>query len=245
MLFSLIPLFLMIACVVHAVKTDRVFPWIYIVIFLPGIGSLIYIAMNIIPEMFQTRGARQMQSAAKRAMDPHKEFREAVRDVEMVGSVDARRALAEQLMQRGQFTAAIAHYQSALEGHFRDDPVLWLGLARAQFLSGDWAAAQASLDELQRVDPKFKSEEGHMMYARVLEMQGRNEEALAEYARLARYFAGEEARYRHAALLAKTGAKDEARAIFTQIVKSLDGAPSRYRKAQKEWGDAARQALAS
>ncbi|MBI3677492.1 MAG: tetratricopeptide repeat protein [Proteobacteria bacterium] len=244
MIYSLLPLALMIACVVHAVRTNRVFPWIWVIVLLPGIGSLIYVAMAILPEVFGGHTARKVRTVATRAIDPHKEFRQAVRDVEMVGSVDARRALAEQLMQRGQFAAAIAHYQSALQGHFQNDPVLWLGLARAQFLNGDWAGAQASLDELQRVDPKFQSEEAHMIYARALEMQGKDSEALGEYAKLARYFAGEEARYRYAALLCKTGAVDEARAVYTQIVKSLDGAPSRYRKAQKEWGDAAKQALA-
>jgi hypothetical protein len=242
---GLISLGLIVACVIHAVRTGNVFPWIYIIVFLPTIGSLIYFAIVIVPEMFRSRAARSMRSAASRAVDPHKEFRQAVRDVEMVGSVDARRALAEQLIQRGQYAAAIAHYQGALQGHFRNDPVLWLGLARAQFLSGDWAGAQASLDELQKADPKFQSEEAHMIYARALEMQGHDQEALGEYEKLVRYFAGEEARYRYAALLAKTGAKDEARAVYTQIVKSLDGAPSRYRRAQKQWGDAARQALAS
>jgi hypothetical protein len=242
---GLISLGLLVACVIHAVRTGNIFPWIYVIVFLPSIGPLIYFAIVIVPELFRSRAARQVQSAASRAIDPHKEFRQAVRDVEMVGSVDARRALAEQLMQRGQFAAAITHYRSALQGHFRDDPVLWLGLARAQFLNDDWAGAQASLDELQRIDPKFKSEEAHMIYARCLELQGKDQEALAEYARLVRYFAGEEARCRYAALLSKTGAKDEARAIYTQILKSLDGAPARYRKAQKEWGDAAKQALAN
>ena len=82
-----------------------------------------------------------------------------------------------------------------------------------------------------------------MIYARALELQGRNDEALEEYRRLVPYFAGEEARTRCATLLDKMGRRDEARSLYGQVVKNLDGAPARYRKAQKQWGDIARGAL--
>ena len=92
-------------------------------------------------------------------------------------------------------------------------------------------------------DPSFVSGEAHLLYARALEEQGKEDEALAEYRRLVPYFSGEEARARLAMLLDRTGGQGEARTIYTQIVKQLDGAPSRYQKAQKEWGDIARKAL--
>src|SRR5262249_33192696 len=170
-------------------------------------------------------------------------FREAHRADEMVGSVGAKRALAEQYVARGNYAGAVEIYRDAAQGQFKDDPAVLLGLSRAQFLNGDPAGAQASLDALQAADPKFVSEEAHLLYARALEAQGKDGEALAEYKKLAGYFSGEEARARYAMLLEKTGARDEARAVYQQVVKSLDGAPSRYRSAQREWGDIARRAL--
>src|SRR6202000_946519 len=110
---------------------------------------------------------------------PNRGYRQAVRQAEMVGSIDSKRALAEQYIQRGQFADGIALYEDMLQQPlFRDDPVVLLGLARAQFLSGDAAAAQATLDALQKAEPNFKSEEAHMIYARALEAQGKNDEAL-------------------------------------------------------------------
>ena len=82
-----------------------------------------------------------------------------------------------------------------------------------------------------------------MIYARALELQGKNDEAADAYKGLVPYFAGEEARVRYATLLGKIGRRDEARALFAQVVKNLDGAPSRYRGQQKQWGDIARAAL--
>jgi len=240
---GLISLGLLVLCVVHAIRTGNIFPWIYVMVFLPGIGPLIYFFMMIVPGLFRSRTAQQLQRGAARAIDPNKDFRAAMREVEMVGSVDAKRSLAEQLMQRGQYEDAIELYRNALQGQFATDPALLIGLARAQFLSSDGAGAQATLDALQAADPKFVSEGAHMIYARALELQGKDEEAADEYKRLVPYFAGEEARTRYATLLAKMGRQDEARALFTQVVKNLDGAPSRYRGQQKQWGDIARAAL--
>ena len=242
---GLISLALLVGCVVHMIRNDNVFPWIYIVVFLPSVGPLIYFFMVIVPDMTRSRTARGLARGASRAIDPHKDYRQAMRDVEMVGSVDAKRAFAEQLMQRGQYADAIDVYRSAAVGQFAADPALLMGLARAQMLNGDGAGAQASLDALQAADPKFVSESAHLIYARALELQGKNEEAAQEYARLVPYFAGEEARARYGQLLERMGRTEEARAVFAQVVKNLDGAPARYRAQQKEWGNIARNALRS
>jgi len=240
---GLVLLGLLVICVVHAVRTGNVFPWIYVLVFLPAIGPAIYFFMMILPGLLRGRAARSLASGAARAIDPNKDYRAAMRDVEMVGSVDAKRAFAEQLMQRGQYADAIEMYRNAAQGQFATDPALLMGLARAQFLSGDGAGAQASLDALQQADPKFVSEEAHLIYARALELQGKDEEAAQEYSRLVPYFAGEEARTRYAQLLDRMGRRDEARALFTQVVKNLDGAPGRYRRTQKEWETIAKAAL--
>jgi len=240
---GLISLALLVGCVVHMIRTNNIFPWIYVVVFLPSVGPLIYFFIVIVPGLFRSRTAQQLQRGAARAIDPNKDYRAAMREVEMVGSVDAKRAFAEQLIQRGQYADAIEMYQNALQGQFVTDTALLLGLARAQFLNGDGAGAQASLDAIQAADPKFSSEDAHLLYARALEMQNKNDEAAEEYKRLVPYFAGEEARTRYAQLLAHMGRMDEARALFTQVLKNLDGAASRYRASQKEWGAIARAAL--
>jgi hypothetical protein len=240
---GLVLLGLLVICVVHAVRTGNVFPWIYVLVFLPAIGPAIYFFMMILPGLLRGRGARTLASGAARVIDPNKDFRAAMRDLEMVGSVDAKRAFAEQLMQRGQYADAAEMYRNAAQGQFANDPALLLGLARALFLNGDGGGAQASLDALQAADPSFVSEDAHLIYARALELQGKNDEAAEEYRRLVPYFAGEEARTRYAQLLDRMGQPEEARALYTQVIKNLDGAPSRYRGSQKEWAAIARSAL--
>ncbi|HSZ74773.1 MAG TPA: tetratricopeptide repeat protein [Rhizomicrobium sp.] len=242
-LYLLGPIALEIACVIHAVKTGRVFPWIYVIIFLPLVGCIAYFAVEIVPEMARSRGAQKFHASAKAMADPNRSLREAQRGAEMTGSVDAKRTLAEEYVKRGNYADAVELYRDAATGQFRDDPALLLGLARALFLSGDGVGAQAALDQLQVADPNFVSDEAHLIYARALEMQGKNDEALAEYERLVRYFSGEEARGRYAQLLQRMGRNEDAKTVYAEILKRLDGAPKRYQTMQKEWGVIAKRAL--
>lgn len=243
MIEYLLPIAIMLAAVVHIIKTGRNFIWVYVVIFIPLFGALVYFAVEIIPEMFKSRAARKIGANAKAMADPNKSFREARRAAEMTGSVDSKRTLAEEYARRGDYSSAIEIYRDALVGHFADDPALLMGLAKVQFASGDGAGAQEALDRLQAADPKFVSADGHLLYARALELQGKNDEAAGEYERLVRYFSGEEARVRYAVLLQKIGRNDEAQALYAETVKMLDGAPKRYQALQKEWGDIARRNL--
>ncbi|HTW33116.1 MAG TPA: tetratricopeptide repeat protein [Rhizomicrobium sp.] len=242
-LLYLAPTALMIGCLIHAVVTRRYFPWLFIIFILPGVGSLIYLAVEVVPGMVGGRTSSKLASGLRNAADPNRGYRQARRAVEMTGSVDAKRALAEEHIARGRYGDAIALYESALVGQFSEDPALLQGLARARFLAGDGAGAQAALDALKKTDPSFMTADENLLYARALELQGKDQEALAAYRKVAPVFPGQEARCRYAMLLQKVGRADEAQEHFREIVKSLDGAPGHYRRAQREWGNIARAAL--
>jgi hypothetical protein len=234
-----------IVCIVHAIKTGRYYPWIMVILGIPVIGSVIYIILEMGPDMMTTRQGHAVKRGLQTVTNPNKDFKARMREVEMVGSADAKRGLAEEYARRGMYTDAIDLYRSSLTGMHKDDPVLLFGLARTQLANGDGAGAQASLDTLQTANPGYVSNDAHMVYARALELQGKHSEALVEYKALTKTFSGEEARCRYALLLRLTGATEQSRDVFREILKLLDGAPRHYRREQKEWGDIARQNLAT
>lgn len=234
-------LLLLALCILHAVKTGRTQPWLWILVLLPGVGSLVYFLFEIVPDLWHGKDGRALRRNLKSIADPDADLRAAKRDAEMVGSADSKKALAEEFYRRGNYAPAVDLYRSALSGIHSDDPALWLGLARTQFAAGDGKGAQASLDALQAANPEFSSSEAHLLYARALEAQDKNHEAQAEYEKLIRYYSGEEARCRYALLLKREGHMSHARDIFNQVLRSVDGAPRHYIKAQQEWIDVARQ----
>ena len=203
-----------------------------------------YFAFAVVPNFWNSRSARQFRSSAVKATDPGRAYREAKRNAALVGSVDAKRELAEESLNRGLYDEAVALYEDAMQGPLGGgDPVLLKGLARAKLLSGDGAAAEALFIQLKQVDPAAMDAGVELDYARALEAQGKNEEAVRQYEGVASRFPGEEARARFALLLEKIGQDDRAQAVFREIIASVKGAPSHYRSRQSEWLRIAKQHL--
>ena len=242
-LFLILSLAVQAALIVHVIKTGRNFLWIWAIALLPAAGPIAYIAVEILPEFFGGGAARRAKSGVQRMLDPNRDLRRASAEVEISGNVDARRRLADELTDRGQFDAAIAAYEGGLKGVFEHDPTLLLGLARAQFARGEFAAARASLERMMQNNPDFKSADAQLLYARTLESLDAFEEAERVYAAVAPAYPGAEARLRYALLLKRRGKTEEARGILKDLLDGAKLGPAHYRRAQAEWLELARREL--
>lgn len=236
-MFGAVSIYLIIAVglAVHAMKTGRSPWWLFILLLLPFVGSLAYVAIELVPAMFSTRGARKVRSEIGTMLDPDKELRERAAAAELVDSVDAKRALAEECEKRGQWAEAIRLYEAAASGIFADDPAVLLGLARAQLGSGNAPACLETLHKLEEVQGELRNQEAHLLLARGLEATGHTDEALAEYEAVSRYYAGFEARSRYALLLLKQGRAQQARELFQEVVRASSARPVAVTPADKEW----------
>ncbi len=231
------------ALIVHVIKTGRNMAWIMAIGLLPMVGAIAYVVVEILPEMSGGRTARRAKSGVQRMLDPDRDLRRAAAEVEISGNVDARRRLAEELLERGQFDAAIDVYRGGLKGIFENDPTLLQGLAQAQFGKGDFAAARASLERMTLHNADFKSAEAQLLYARTLEAQNELEAAEKAYAAVAPAYPGAEARLRYGVLLKKRGKHEEARRVLQDLLDGARLGPAHYRKAQAEWLERARREL--
>jgi hypothetical protein len=229
--------------IVHVIKTGRNMLWIWAIALLPFVGSLAYTVVEILPEALGGRTARRAKTGVRRLIDPDRDLRRASAEVEISGNVDARRRLAEELFERGQFDAAIEVYEGGLKGIFEHDPTLLVGLARAQFAKRDFAAARVTLERLTQHDPDFKSADAELLYARTLEAQDALEEAERVYAALAPGYPGAEARLRYAVLLKRRGKLPEAQRVLKDLLDGAKLGPAHYRRAQAEWLERARREL--
>jgi hypothetical protein len=236
-------LLIQFAFAAHVIRSGRSYLWILPIMFVPLIGCIAYLLFAIVPDMARSNSARRLADDVVNTVDPGRGYREKKRQVEMVGSAQAKRELADECIKRGYFHDAIDLYQSALGGGFEDDPAMLHGLARAKLLAGDGAGAQAAYERLKAADPVAFSAEAELDYARALALQGKNDEAVLQYEKVLPKYPGEEARCRYALLLLKLGQKERAQRVFREIVESVRGAPSYYRSRQREWLRIARQNL--
>jgi len=230
--------------IAHCIKTGRNTIWIWAIALLSYAGILAYLLVEVLPELTGSRTARRAGRGMKRILDPHGDLRRYEQQARVGVNVANLQQYAEELVRKGRYDDAIAEYRKALTGLYEHDPNLMLGVARAEFEKGDATAARTTLDDLIRLNPDFRSQEGHLLYARALEGEGNFAKALDEYKVLAPGYPGAEAPVRYAQLLMAQGRDEEARKIAQELLDAARIAPSHYRRAQRFWLDQAEKLAA-
>jgi hypothetical protein len=241
MSFLILSIAIQAGLIIHVIKTGRNTIWIWVLALLSFPGIIAYVAVEIIPDIFRSRTAQRTARGFKKAMDPEGDLRRYESEARVGGNVASRQRYADELARHGRHDEAIAQYRSALTGLYEHDPNLMLGIARAQFAKGDATAARQTLDDLIRLNPDFRSPDGHLLYARALETEGNIQKALEEYKVLATSYPGAEAAVRYAQLLQSQGRSAEAQKVARDLLEQARIAPAHYRKAQRPWLDAAQR----
>jgi hypothetical protein len=241
MLYLILSIVIQVILIIHVIKTGRNQIWIWVLALLSIPGAIAYIIVELLPDVFRSRTAQRTARGFKKAMDPTADLRRYENEARVTGNVATKQRYAEELNRQGRYDDAIEQYKQALTGLYEHDPNLMLGIARAQFGKSDAAGARATLDELIRLNPDFKSPEGHLLYARALEQEGNLGKAIEEYRVLATSYPGAEAAVRYAQLLKSQGRGEEAQKVARDLLEQARIAPAHYRKAQKSWLDAAQR----
>ncbi|HEX8274353.1 MAG TPA: hypothetical protein VF615_17075 [Longimicrobiaceae bacterium] len=222
-----------VALAIHALRTGRG-GWVFLIVFFPLVGGLIYLFVEVLPELRAGQKLRRVGSGVRSRVDPMREVRLLRERVAQAGTVANRMELARAYARAGMADEAAATYRECLQGIYRDDPQALGELCAVLYEAG-------RRDEAREVMRTLLGRPGHLspalrlLNARMLEEAGVTDAALAEYQLLSRVAAGEEARCRYALLLRRVGREAEARAAFEAIVRDARGGSRAFRRAEKEW----------
>jgi hypothetical protein len=111
-----------VVLIVHAAKSGRFSPWGYIILMMPGIGALAYVAMELIPEWFESHRGQKGRKSKVRAIDPDRHYR-ALKDwIGIADTIANRAALAEECLALGRYREAEQHYDAILAKPMGDAP---------------------------------------------------------------------------------------------------------------------------
>ncbi|THD64351.1 hypothetical protein [Phenylobacterium sp.] len=227
----------------HVVRTGRDTFWIWIVLMAPGIGSVIYIAMFVIPDLFRGKTARNVAKVARETLDPHREYREAKIACQETPTVRNQSRLAAAAASLGHHAEAEALWRAAAHGVHADDPVLLLGLANALLELNRPADALTVLEKLGEDEAHGRTPPSALSLGRAYEALGRLDEADRAYQWAAERMPGFEALGRYAAFMARHGRRDEARELVVEMDKRLVKLKGPFRKEAQMWRDFAAGAL--
>jgi len=227
----------------HVMRTGRDTFWIWILLMAPGIGAIVYIALNIVPDIFGGTTARRLGQAARATLDPNREYREAKAACDETPTVRNQSRLAAAALHLNRPAEAEALYRAAASGIHAEDPVLLLGLANALLELNRPAEALEVLERLGRNEDGGRTPPAALAMGRAYEGVGRIAEADTAYDWAAQRMPGFEALARYAAFMARHGRRDEAREVVSELDKRLAKLNPQYRKEGRAWRDLAAQAL--
>ena len=166
--FGLIVIALDAFCVVHAAKTGRFWPWAYVVLFLPGVGALAYLFVEVLPGYVRTSTVDRATRAVVDTVAPLRRYKDCVDALEVADTVANREALARECLAVGRPEEALTLYDAILASPQGDDPRYKVGRARALLAMDRPQEAAAAIDRLRAEHPTFHSNEAHLLYARTL-----------------------------------------------------------------------------
>jgi hypothetical protein len=203
---------------VHAMRTGRSMYWLLVLLMFPFLGSVIYFFAEFLPGLKHSTVGRKSARAVTALVDPQRELREARLAFERTPTVDNRSRLAEALLARGEFDAAIEQFKACTSGPYAKDVKFRRGLARAQLAAGHHAAAAQTLEALFADAPQEADGEAALWLAQAL--TGIDEaRAIAAFEHAGRVHSTTETRAAYGVYLASLGRDAQARSLLEGVLQ--------------------------
>lgn len=228
---------------VHAVRRGHSLTWIFIILIFPVIGAIVYFIAMVLPELQNSRAARQFKNHLKTITSTETHKSGGWQPHEVTDILDRKIKHAQALINKHSTDEAIQYLLNSLQGHYTQNPQLLLLLANAYFITGEYIKTIETLDRIMQHNPEFRSQDGHLLYARALEQSGNAQKALDEYKALSQYYIGYEAKCRYALLLKQFGQVEIANHLFQEVIQSARFANQSERTQNSEWVTFAREEL--
>lgn len=213
--------------VLHFIRRRPDTYWLWIVIFGGGIGALIYIVAEVVPDANLLRGAVNRMSHRRRIRD----LEAIILDNAAVGNLEE---LADLYLEEGQFARARELYDKVIASRSDSlDPFYRRGIAELQL--GDAKAALVDLDRVVSADPKYDFHRGVGLLAQACALSGDAARADELFKNAVAVSTLSETYYNYASFLAAESRPAEAREWAQQILARKATMPRYMRRTERPW----------
>jgi hypothetical protein len=232
-----------ILCAVHAIRTGRNTMWIWLLVIAPGIGPLIYVIAELVPEWFGGRTANRVRAGLDKALAPDREYRTAKAALEDTPTAGNRLRLGHAAMALEKYDEAEAAFREAAIGQFADDPAILMGHAKALLELKRWDEALKRLEQVRAIGKEGETPDAALAFGRAYEGLGRFDEADGPYRFAADRSPGLESAARYVAFMARAGRTDDAKTGMAELERRFAKIPSHFRAEARKWRDFAASAV--
>lgn len=205
---------LQVYCIYHLWKTGRSFYWIFLIVFIPLVGCLVYLLTQVINK----RDVDQIQQGVTQLVNPSKRITDLQAAVEFADTYQNRVALADALCENQNWSEALPHYLAALEGNFKTDYYLNSRLLEVQYMLENYNAA-ADYGSVIKENPQFETTTTAFIYGMVLDKLGKSDEAAAYLKSVDKRYSNFNERVTLAEYYIENSKNDEAKEVLDELIE--------------------------
>ena len=216
---------LMVLALVHFVRRQPSFYWLYLIFFLGPLGALIYLAIEWLPELFDP--------GAFRSLERGRRVREVEASIRQNPSAGNYEELGLLRLDKGDWAGARACFDRALAQRTDSpDPFYRRGLAEVSL--GDFAAARADLERMVNADAGYDFQRAAGLLALADWKTGDIDRAQRLFEQVLRTSTLTETQLHYAEFLAETGHRDLAKQQALRIRDKRAQMPGFQRRRERK-----------
>ena len=233
LLLTVVWIWMIVDCVRR--EPDRFF-WLWIILFFPWFGSLVYFFARWLP-------SNQIRTPASlRWWTRRRELTQLETAARQIGNAHQFVLWGDGMREAGMPARAQAAYRTALDSEPTNLQALW-GTAQVNMQQSEFDAALEKLQQLIEIDPQYKFGDVSLAYGRALVETGRLEDAELHLKQHVRRWRHPEAMYLLAELMADRGGVVEARGQLEALILDIDGSPKGIARKHRRWKSRAHRRL--
>jgi hypothetical protein len=212
--------------IAHFVRRRPDTYWLWIILVGGGVGALVYIMVEVIPDARLLGGALQVFPRRKRI----KQLEAMVIDNPSIGNYEE---LGDLYLADRQFARARECFDRVLSANDQIDPRYRRALCALAV--NDFKAMAADLEQVVARDPKYDYQRAPGLLAHALAKLGERDRADALFADVTQTSTLSETQYNYACFLAADGRSPEAREWAERILRKKATMPDYIRRRERPW----------
>jgi hypothetical protein len=205
-------LILQAICVFHCMRKGNSQQWIWLIVFLPAIGCLIYLFTEIITK----KDVGNVTNAIDTVVRPTGRIKDLERNFDFSPSYENRLELAKAYSQNNRTDEALKLLEEGKQGVFANDPQLNMCLI-AVYAQNKQHSEICEIAPQLKNHPDFQKSSERILYALALESLGNANAAEQELMVFKSRYSDFEGKYNYASFLVRNNRKNEAIALLEEV----------------------------
>jgi len=199
-------------CIYHLWKNRISYYWIFLIIFLPVIGCILYLYVHV----FSKKDVERIQNELVTVINPTKKVRDLEQRLDFADTFQNRINLADSYLEIKDYINAIVHYEESLNDDFEDDYYVCEQLILSYYETEDYQKV-ISYSEKILDNSGFNGSRSQFLYGLALDKIGNTVEAESQLLKINQRYSFYDERVILAKFLMQHNNKNKAKEILDDV----------------------------